>query len=123
MTESIAFIGLGAMGGPMAQNIIRKGSKVSVYDVVTEKMDPVVKVGGSVRRECIHAWLMCVRVCRRTRVLTLSLGEGASRSSSCAISGAASGSFGSVEGGGVSGCKGGRGEEEDRTSDIPQSPA
>ena len=47
MTESIAFIGLGAMGGPMAQNIIRKGSKVSVYDVVTEKMDPVVKVGGT----------------------------------------------------------------------------
>ena len=35
------------MGGPMAQNIIRKGSKVSVYDVVTEKMDPVVKVGGT----------------------------------------------------------------------------
>ena len=47
MTESIAFIGLGAMGGPMAQNIIKKGSKVSVYDVVTEKMDPVVKVGGT----------------------------------------------------------------------------
>ena len=47
MTESIAFIGLGAMGGPMAQNIIRKGSKVSVYDVVTKKMDPVVKVGGT----------------------------------------------------------------------------
>ena len=46
MSESIAFIGLGAMGGPMAQNIIRKGLKVSVYDVVTEKMDPVVKVGG-----------------------------------------------------------------------------
>ena len=47
MTESIAFIGLGAMGGPMAQNIIRKGSKVSVYDVVTKKMYPVVKVGGT----------------------------------------------------------------------------
>ena len=47
MSESIAFIGLGAMGGPMAQNIIKKGSKVSVFDIVTEKMDPVIKVGGT----------------------------------------------------------------------------
>ena len=47
MSESIAFIGLGAMGGPMAQNIIKKGSKVSVFDIVTEKIDPVVKVGGT----------------------------------------------------------------------------
>ena len=47
MSESIAFIGLGAMGGPMAQNIIKKGSKVSVFDIITEKMDPVVKVGGT----------------------------------------------------------------------------
>ena len=36
MGEKIAFIGLGAMGGPMAQNIIKKGSKVSVFDIVTE---------------------------------------------------------------------------------------
>ena len=27
MGEKIAFIGLGAMGGPMAQNIIKKGTK------------------------------------------------------------------------------------------------
>ena len=47
MGEKIAFIGLGAMGGPMAQNIIKKGSKVSVFDIVTEKMDPVVKAGGT----------------------------------------------------------------------------
>ena len=35
MGEKIAFIGLGAMGGPMAQNIIKKGSKVSVFDIIT----------------------------------------------------------------------------------------
>ena len=33
------------MGGPMAQNIIRKGTKVSVYDIDKTKMDPVIEVG------------------------------------------------------------------------------
>lgn len=47
MGENIAFIGLGAMGGPMAQNIIRKGTKVSVYDIDKTKMDPVIEVGGT----------------------------------------------------------------------------
>ena len=46
MGENIAFIGLGAMGGPMAQNIIRKGTKVSVYDIDKTKMEPVIEVGG-----------------------------------------------------------------------------
>ena len=47
MGENVAFIGLGAMGGPMAQNIIRKGTKVSVYDIDKTKMDPVIKMGGT----------------------------------------------------------------------------
>ncbi|MDA1135253.1 MAG: NAD(P)-dependent oxidoreductase [Proteobacteria bacterium] len=50
MGENIAFIGLGAMGGPMAQNIIRKGTKVSVYDIDKTKMDPVIEVGGTLGR-------------------------------------------------------------------------
>jgi 4-hydroxybutyrate dehydrogenase/sulfolactaldehyde 3-reductase len=47
MGENIAFIGLGAMGGPMAQNIIRKGTKVSVYDIDKIKMEPVIEAGGT----------------------------------------------------------------------------
>ena len=47
MGEKVAFIGLGAMGGPMAQNIIKKGTKVSVFVIFNEKMDPVIKVGGT----------------------------------------------------------------------------
>ena len=47
MGEKVAFIGLGAMGGPMAQNIIRKGTKVSVYDIDKTKMDPIIEVGGT----------------------------------------------------------------------------
>ena len=50
MGENIAFIGLGAMGGPMAQNIIRKGTKVSVYDIDKTKMDPIIEVGGTLGR-------------------------------------------------------------------------
>ena len=46
MGEKVAFIGLGAMGGPMALNIIKKGTSVSVFDIETEKMEPHIKVGG-----------------------------------------------------------------------------
>ena len=46
MSEKVAFIGLGAMGGPMALNIIKKGTSVSVFDIETEKMEPHIKVGG-----------------------------------------------------------------------------
>ena len=46
MSEKVAFIGLGAMGGPMALNIIKKGTSVSVFDIEKEKMEPHIKVGG-----------------------------------------------------------------------------
>ena len=46
MSEKVAFKGLGAMGGPMALNIIKKGTSVSVFDIETEKMEPHIKVGG-----------------------------------------------------------------------------
>ena len=46
MSEKIAFIGLGAMGGPMASNIIKKGTKVSVFDINSERMKKVTEVGS-----------------------------------------------------------------------------
>ena len=46
MSEKVAFIGLGAMGGPMALNIIKKGTSVSVFDIETQKMEPHIKIGG-----------------------------------------------------------------------------
>ena len=46
MSEPIAFIGLGAMGGPMALNIIKKGTNLSVYDIKKEKMQPHIKSGA-----------------------------------------------------------------------------
>ena len=47
MSEKVAFIGLGAMGGPMALNIIKKGTSVSVFDIEKEKMEPHIKIGGT----------------------------------------------------------------------------
>ena len=46
MGEKVAFIGLGAMGGPMALNIIKKGTNLSVFDIEAEKMEPHIKLGG-----------------------------------------------------------------------------
>ena len=47
MSEKVAFIGLGAMGGPMALNVIKKGTSVSVFDIEKEKMEPHIKIGGT----------------------------------------------------------------------------
>ena len=45
MGEKIAFIGLGAMGGPMAQNIVKKGTNLSVYDIEMSKMTHNILLG------------------------------------------------------------------------------
>lgn len=47
MQKKIAFIGVGTMGRPMAMNLIVKGYKVTVFDIVKEKMDDLVKAGAS----------------------------------------------------------------------------
>ena len=46
MDKKISFIGLGAMGGPMATNIIKKGIELFVYDIDENKKNKVVKEGG-----------------------------------------------------------------------------
>ena len=46
MEKKISFIGLGAMGGPMATNIIKKGIELFVYDIDENKKNKVVKEGG-----------------------------------------------------------------------------
>lgn len=53
VSDKIAFIGLGAMGQPMAANIVRKGMALMVFDIDRARMTPVVELGaaaaGSVR--------------------------------------------------------------------------
>ncbi|WP_422460755.1 MULTISPECIES: 3-hydroxyisobutyrate dehydrogenase [unclassified Endozoicomonas] len=43
----IAFIGLGNMGGPMAQNLVKAGHDVCGYDLVPEALDQLEQAGGS----------------------------------------------------------------------------
>ncbi len=43
----VAFIGLGNMGAPMAQNLIKAGFELSVFDLVAESVAQLVKAGAS----------------------------------------------------------------------------
>ncbi|MBO9492571.1 3-hydroxyisobutyrate dehydrogenase [Thalassotalea sp. G20_0] len=43
----IAFIGLGNMGGPMAQNLVKAGHDVCGFDLVPEALDQLEQAGGS----------------------------------------------------------------------------
>jgi 2-hydroxymethylglutarate dehydrogenase len=42
----IGFIGVGAMGNPMAQNLLKNGYKVNVYDLVPEQVKNLVELGA-----------------------------------------------------------------------------
>ncbi len=44
--EIIGFIGLGIMGKPMAQNLIKAGYKLKVYDLDTKSVEHIVKLGA-----------------------------------------------------------------------------
>ena len=55
MDKKISFIGLGAMGGPMAINIIKKGIDLFVYDVDENKINKVVKKGGFASNNILDA--------------------------------------------------------------------
>src|SRR5918992_2315192 len=44
--QSAGFIGLGAMGAPMAKRILSAGFDLSVFDVRPENADPLVELGG-----------------------------------------------------------------------------
>ncbi len=46
MTTKVGFIGLGAMGLPMASNLQRKGFDLKVYDIVQAPVDKLVKLGA-----------------------------------------------------------------------------
>lgn len=46
MAERIGFIGLGAMGAPMAANLARKGHQLIVHDIVPGKVAELVALGA-----------------------------------------------------------------------------
>ena len=48
MSQTVAFIGLGNMGGPMAGNLVKAGFKVTAYDLVAAACDHARDVGCSI---------------------------------------------------------------------------
>ncbi|MBC3764611.1 3-hydroxyisobutyrate dehydrogenase [Neptunicella marina] len=46
MSQTIAFIGLGNMGGPMAANLVKAGFSVKVFDLVASSVETLVKQGA-----------------------------------------------------------------------------
>jgi 2-hydroxy-3-oxopropionate reductase len=44
--KKIGFIGLGIMGKPMAQNLIKAGHELTVYDIIPERMEDLFKAGA-----------------------------------------------------------------------------
>ena len=48
MSERIGFIGLGIMGLPMARNLIKAGYELTVFDIVTERVEMIKADGVSV---------------------------------------------------------------------------
>ncbi|XP_049833028.1 3-hydroxyisobutyrate dehydrogenase, mitochondrial isoform X1 [Schistocerca gregaria] len=45
--NKIGFIGLGNMGGPMARNLLKKGKKLSVFDVQPEVVNTIAQEGAT----------------------------------------------------------------------------
>ena len=48
MTGTVGFIGLGAMGQPMAANLARKGFELIVYDIAQDRVPPLRELGATV---------------------------------------------------------------------------
>jgi 2-hydroxy-3-oxopropionate reductase len=51
----IAFIGLGIMGQPMALNLVKAGHTLTVYDIVRERMKPLLDAGAKPASSCREA--------------------------------------------------------------------
>lgn len=49
MSTTVAFIGLGHMGGPMAANLVRAGHRVLGFDLVPELLADAAATGWSRR--------------------------------------------------------------------------
>lgn len=79
MAKEIGFIGLGAMGKPMALNLLRKGFSLMVYDIVPEKMVPLTsqgaRAGGSSKEVAAHCQVVITILPGPAEVRTAILGE------------------------------------------------
>jgi len=58
----LGFIGVGAMGAPMAANLLKRFSHLTVHDVVAERVQPLVEQGA-------RAALSCAEVARQSDIV------------------------------------------------------
>ncbi len=77
----IAFIGLGAMGAPMARNLLARGFAVRGYDVRGEAVDALATAGGiaadSVRAACAGSKIAVLMVVNAAQAEQVLFAEGA----------------------------------------------
>ncbi len=52
---NIAFIGLGHMGKPMVQNLLKQGHHVAIFDVLPKAVEEVAAIGATAASSPIHA--------------------------------------------------------------------
>lgn len=52
MTHRVGFIGLGAMGAPMARNLMKKGYRPTVFDIAEERVASLVQEGAAAGSSC-----------------------------------------------------------------------
>lgn len=57
--SKIGFIGLGAMGRPMALNLLKAGHVVRVYNRTKSKMEPLIAAGAEASDTCSQAAVDC----------------------------------------------------------------
>src|SRR5688500_11841044 len=53
--QRLAFIGLGAMGGPMANRLVTSGFKVTGYDINPAAMERLRQAGGQIASSAAEA--------------------------------------------------------------------
>jgi 2-hydroxy-3-oxopropionate reductase len=53
MADPIGFVGLGNMGRPMAENLVKAGHDLVVFDTVAERVDYFTKLGATAARDLV----------------------------------------------------------------------
>lgn len=53
---TIAFLGLGQMGSPMANNLLQKGHSLQVFDVNAQAVDALVTQGATAAHHYASQW-------------------------------------------------------------------
>lgn len=53
--SSVAFIGLGQMGAPMARNLLKQGHRLAVFDLNAEAVNALVQLGASASKNAAEA--------------------------------------------------------------------